>query len=94
MGGWSRRGRRPGRKGWRPVAFGHFRPGALLEDQFLLGQEVVGVDPVEGPDVVEDRQLLGCVEAQVADEFADVRPVLLLDVGAVVAVTGTGPGEG
>ena len=34
------------------------------------------------------------VKAQVADQLADVGPVLLLDVGAVVLVAGPGPGEG
>ena len=34
------------------------------------------------------------VVAVVANEFAHVGPVLLLDVGAVVAVAGAGPGEG
>lgn len=50
--------------------------------------------PVEIPDFVEQRELGGGVETEVADQAADVGPVLLLDVGAVVAVAGTTSGEG
>jgi hypothetical protein len=34
---------------------------------------------VQDPDVIQDLELLGGVKAQVADELADVGPVLLLD---------------
>jgi hypothetical protein len=61
---------------------------ALFEDELLLGQEVVGVDPVEIPDAVQHRQLGLGVETQVADELAYVGPVLLLDMGPVVFVAG------
>ncbi len=66
---------------------------ADLGDEFLLRQQVVGEHPVQFPDLVEQFQFRGGVIAQVADELTDPRPVLLLDVGAVVLVPGTGPGE-
>jgi hypothetical protein len=69
------------RGGGGVVALLHLGSRALLEDQLLLSQEVVRVGHVELPNLVEDRQLCGGVEAQVADELADVGPVLLLDVG-------------
>jgi len=44
---------------------------------------------IEHPDRVQQLELFSGVKAQVADELADVRPVFLLDVGAVVLVVGT-----
>jgi len=76
------------------VALGDLGPIALLEDDLLLGQEVVRVGPVELPDLVQDRQLGLGVEAEVADQFSDVGPVLLLNVGPIVLVARAGPGEG
>jgi hypothetical protein len=49
---------------------------------------------VHDPDVIEELELPGGVKAQVADELADVGPVLLLDVGPVVLVPRTRAGEG
>jgi len=66
----------------------------LFEHELLLGQEVVREYPVEFPDLVEKGELCGGVVTVVADEFAHMCPVLLLDVGAVVAVAGAGSGEG
>jgi hypothetical protein len=66
--------------GRRPVvALGDFGPIALLEDELLLGQQVVRVGGVELPDPVEDGELFFSVEAQVADQVSDVGPVLLLE---------------
>jgi hypothetical protein len=67
-------------------------PRAL--DELLLGEEEIGVPPVDGPDPVQQCQYGVGVEPQVADQFADVGPVLLLDVAAVVLVAGSGTGEG
>ena len=77
----------PGEGGGGPVvALGDLGPIALLEDELLLGQQVVGVAHVELPDLVEQAELFVGVEAQVADQLADMGPVLLLDVGPVVLV--------
>jgi hypothetical protein len=51
-----------------------------------LGAQQVREPPVEVPDLVEYGELGGGVVAEVADEAADVGPVLLLDVGTVVLV--------
>jgi hypothetical protein len=61
--------------------------------EFLLGQKVVGEDPVQLPDFVEFLKFRGGVVAEVADQFTDPGPVLL-HVGAVVLVPRPGPGEG
>ncbi len=76
------------------VSLGHFRAVSLLEHQFLLREEVVGEHPVKLPDLVQECELGRGVVAVVVNKFTHVGPVLLLDVGAVVAVAGTGPGEG
>ena len=76
------------------MSFGDLRADPLLEDQLLLGQVVVGEDPVELPDLVEQAVLAGDVVAVVADQLTDPGPVLLLHVRAFVAVARTGPGEG
>jgi hypothetical protein len=39
---------------------------------------------VEGPDHVQELKLFAGIKAQVADELAEVGPVLLLDVHSVV----------
>jgi len=65
----------------------------LLEHELLLGQEVVREDPVEFPNLVQQGKLGRGVVTVVADEFAHVGSVLLLDVGAIVAVAGAGAGE-
>jgi len=65
----------------------------LLADEFLLGKQVVGEDAVQFPDFIELIQLGSRVVAEVADEFADPGPVLLLHVGAIVLVPGPGAGE-
>ena len=74
------------------VSFGHFRAVALLEHEFLLGQEVVGEDQVEFPNLVQQGKLGRGVVTVITDQLAHVGPVLLLDVGAVVAVAGAGAG--
>src|ERR1700689_270286 len=63
-------------------------------NQLLLGQHQVGEAPVERPDPVEQVELGRRVEAEVAVQLSDVGPVLLLDVGSVVLVARSGPGEG
>src|ERR1039458_1345534 len=68
------------------VSLGDLGPAALLEHELLLGEEVVGVDLVELPDLVQQTELDLGVKAQVADELADMGPVLLLDMGAIVLV--------
>ena len=80
--------------GGRPVvSLRHFRAVALFEDQLLLGQQVVCEDPVQLPDLVQQIKLAGRVVAQVSDQLADPGPVLLLDVGAVVAIARPGSRE-
>ena len=69
-----------------------FAPWRCLLEEFLLGQQVVGEDPVQFPDLVELLQLGGGVVAEVADQFPDPGPVLLLHVGAVVLVARAGTG--
>ena len=76
------------------VSLGDLRAVALLEDQLLLGQVVVGEDPVELLDLVEQGVFGGGVVVVVADQLTDPGPVLLLHVRAVVAVARPGPGEG
>ena len=60
----------------------------------MLGEQEVREAPVGLPDLVQHDELGGGVEAQVADELADVGPVLLLDVGPVVLVDRAAPREG
>ena len=60
----------------------HDRLEAVVE-----GAQVVGVEPVQ------PGQLLGAVEAVVAEQPPDQVAVLLLDVGVVVAVEGATPAE-
>jgi nucleotide-binding universal stress UspA family protein len=64
-----------------------------LGDELLLEQEVVGHLGRLRPDLVQQNQFRGSVVAVVTHHGAHDRPVLLLHVGAVVAV-GPGPGEG
>lgn len=64
---------------------------SLLEHELLLGQEVVRERPVELPDLIQQGEFCRSVVTVVADEFTHVGPVLLLDVGAVVAVARAGP---
>lgn len=76
------------------VAFDDFGADPFTGDQLLLGAQQVREVPVQVPDLVEGGKL-GCgVEAEVADQAADVGPVLLLDVGTVVLVPGPAPSEG
>ncbi len=70
----------------RVIALDHLRSLAAALDELLLGEEVVREAGVEGPDRVQQLELGLSVESQVADELAHMRPVLLLDVGAVVLV--------
>src|SRR5580704_13138676 len=49
------------------ITLGDLGAVSLLEDELLLGQQVVGVTHVEGPDRVEHAELFVGVEAQVAD---------------------------
>ena len=82
-------------RGCRDVmSFGDLRADPLLEDQLLLGQVVVGEDPVELLDLVEQGVFGGGVVVVVADQLTDPGPVLLLHVRAFVAVARTGPGGG
>jgi hypothetical protein len=74
------------------VLRGDLRSVAGLADQLLLGWQVVGEVRLQSPDPVEQPHLGWRVEAVVADHGADDRPVLLLDVGAVVGVTRDGTG--
>src|ERR1035441_893986 len=76
------------------VALGDLGPGSLLEDELLLGQEIVRIPHVEGPDLIEHEELFFGVESEVADQLAHMGPVLLLDVGPVVLVARARPGEG
>jgi hypothetical protein len=64
---------------------------SLLEHELLLGQEVVRERPVELPDLIQQGKFCRSVVTVIADEFTHVGPVLLLDVGAVVAVARAGP---
>jgi len=75
------------------VAFDDLGADAFAADELLLGAEQVREAVVEVPDLVEDGELGGGVEAEVADEAAHVGPVLPLDVAAVVLVAGSAPGE-
>ncbi len=45
------------------VSLGDFGPVALLEDELLLGQEIVRVGGVELPDLVEDGEFFLGIEA-------------------------------
>ena len=75
------------------VPLDHFRAVTLLEDQLLLGQEVVRERCVQFPNLVQLRQL-GCgVISVVADQLTDPGPVLLLDMRTVVLVPRTRAGE-
>lgn len=59
-------------RGFRVVMFlDDFGPVALLGNQFLPGQQIVGEDPILLPDLVEELQFGGCVIAQVADQSPD-----------------------
>ena len=58
----------------------------MLEDDLLLGQEVVGEGPVQVPELVEDRKLGVSVEVELTNQFPDLGPALLFDVGPVVLV--------
>ena len=85
----------PRQRGRGPVVtLGDLGPVTLLGEELLLGQQVVGVAHVEGPDLVEQAEFFVGVETEVTDQLADVGPVLLLDVGPVVLVARTRPGEG
>ena len=68
------------------VLLAHFRAVPDLRDQLLLRAEVVRHQRLQRPDLVQQQQLCGGVVTVVADHGAHDRPVLLLDVGAVVAV--------
>lgn len=73
--------------GGRSIVFlRDFRSAPGLRNQFLLGQEIIGEDPVEFPNLVEQLELSRGVVAEVADKFTDSGPVLLLDMGPVVLV--------
>ena len=86
-------GHRPRKGGGGPVvALGDLGPVTLLEDELLLGQQIVRVSHVEGPDLVEHGELFVGVEAQIADQLAHMGPFLLFDVGPVVLVARTRPG--
>ena len=76
------------------VAFDDLGADTFAADQLLLGAQQVREVVVEVPDLVEELELGGGVETEVADEASDVGPVLLLDVAAVVLVAGPAPGEG
>ena len=82
-----------GRPG-RVVAFDHFRADTFTADQLLFGAQQVREPMVQIPDLVQHLQLCGSVETEIADQGADVGPVLLFDVGAVVLVPRPRPGEG
>jgi hypothetical protein len=58
-----------------------------LGDEFLLWEQIVREHPVELPDLVEQFELGWGVVAEVADEFADSGPVLLLDMSTIVLVS-------
>ena len=80
------------RLGW-VVAFDHFGTDSLAAGQLLLGAKRVREPVVQIPDLVEHLHFGVVVETEAADEGADVGPVLLLDVGAVVLVSRARPGE-
>ena len=61
----------------RSVTLGHLRALSCSAEELLLGEEKVGEDPIELPDPVEHGELGIGVKAEVADELADVGPVLV-----------------
>lgn len=75
------------------MAFDHLRADPSTADRLLLGAQQVRETMVQIPDLVEHFHLNIGVDTQVADQRADVGPVLLFDVGAVVLVPRPRPGE-
>ena len=68
------------------VAFDDFRPISILRYQLLLGKEIVREIGIEFPDLIEKFKLFGRVIAQVTNQATNMSPVLLLDMGSVVAM--------
>lgn len=77
-------------RSWRSMVLA---PTRSREITLLLGAQQVREPVVEVPDFVEHGELGGGVETQVANEAADVGPVLLLDAGAVILVARAAAGE-
>ena len=78
----------------RSCFFDDFGSGAGFGDELLLRQQVVREEAVQFPDLVELGQFRRGVVPQVANQFTDPGPILLLHVSAVILVARPGPGEG
>lgn len=62
--------------------------------QLLLREKIVREDPVQLPNLIKQIQLFDTVVPLLCHQFTNSGPVLLLDVSAVVLVSGPGAREG
>ena len=68
----------------RIIAFDEFFVHVFFRYQFEDGLEEVGIEAQVGIDALEKQEFFFGLEAVIANEAADNRPVLLLDMGLVV----------
>lgn len=68
------------------VFLGDFGPVALLGNQLLLGEQVVGEDPILFPNLIGELEFRGSIIAQVSNQLAESGPVLFLYMGVIIFV--------